>query len=91
MKYDRPMNPRSKVKMPTENKLLQFSRNSIPDAIQSDFTDNGSRMLIKKIFKLLLPVCWESPHIPRMYAKARDNDKRQRLLCNRCRRLPVFG
>ena len=90
MKDDRPMDTCGKFKLPTENRLLQFSRNAIPNAIQSDFSNDGSRMLIKEVFELLLPVFWESLHIPGVYAKSGYNDKRQRLLSNRCRRLPVF-
>ena len=77
-------------KLPTENRLLQFSRNVVPNAIQSDFADHGSWMLVKEVFELLLPVCLESLHIPGVYTKSGYNDKRQRLLCNRCRLLPVF-
>lgn len=56
MKDDRPMDACGKCKLPTENGFLQFSRNPISNAIESDFANDGSWMPIKALFELLLPV-----------------------------------
>ena len=89
MKHDRTMDTRGKGQLPTEEVLLQCNWNGISNAIQADFANHGSRMLIKEAFELFLPVIRQILHMPRMHAKARHHDKRQRLLGNRCRFLPV--
>lgn len=91
MKHDRAMNACGEIKLPAENNLLQFSWDSVSNAIQTNFADDGSWMLIKELFELILPVYCQSLHIPRVHTKPWNNDERQRLLRKRCRLLPIVG